>query len=72
MTVVGEEQLDIIKSFNPCFSGSYIMTMYFSPQWPLTSGFNPCFSGSYIMTYIGKMEKTNLDVSILVLVDLIL
>ena len=38
-------------SFNPCSSGSYIMTSDNFVDCPVYStGFNPCSSGSYIMT----------------------
>ncbi len=39
-----------VLGFNPCFGGSYIVTVY-PPQIP-TAGtcFNPCFGGSYIVT----------------------
>ena len=36
--------------FNPCFSGSYIMTSVLRRILLITLNFNPCFSGSYIMT----------------------
>ena len=37
--------------FNPCFGGSYIVTVPF-PNFRFLSGlcFNPCFGGSYIVT----------------------
>ena len=38
-------------SFNPCFSGSYIMTLFICLEKLILTGFNPCFSGSYIMTH---------------------
>ena len=40
------------KSFNPCFSGSYIMTLMYNLLFHNLMCFNPCFSGSYIMTLI--------------------
>ena len=36
--------------FNPCFSGSYIMTYEIATKCKCQIRFNPCFSGSYIMT----------------------
>ena len=38
------------RCFNPCFSGSYIMTSIMDLVPLAVFGFNPCFSGSYIMT----------------------
>ncbi len=39
-----------INSFNPCFGGSYIMTLDENEQAIFDKSFNPCFGGSYIMT----------------------
>ena len=61
------------QSFNPCFSGSYIMTPGQNTHRLLDPCFNPCFSGSYIMTVAAIFERLEGGiVSILVLVDLIL
>ncbi len=37
--------------FNPCFGGSYIVTINIINTGHVeTPGFNPCFGGSYIVT----------------------
>ena len=39
-----------LRSFNPCFGGSYIMTVDQENIQKRARSFNPCFGGSYIMT----------------------
>ena len=50
MTIQPALEWLVEQSFNPCFSGSYIMTFKEVKRQCLTRCFNPCFSGSYIMT----------------------
>ena len=45
------------ESFNPCFGGSYIMTIKSKIYKKGYTSFNPCFGGSYIMTHIRYIQK---------------
>ena len=63
----------LLRCFNPCFGGSYIVTSCTTNYFLLLLCFNPCFGGSYIVTlHTGSPCMSSQDVSILVLVDLIL
>ena len=63
---------NIRTGFNPCFGGSYIVTIKGDKPMKSPLSFNPCFGGSYIVTCDRKRNKDRQVVSILVLVDLIL
>ena len=45
----------ISSGFNPCFGGSYIVTIKLQTKVKQDRGFNPCFGGSYIVT--GKLHR---------------
>ena len=45
------------QSFNPCFGGSYIVTLPQLNASDTKPGFNPCFGGSYIVTHPGENKE---------------
>ena len=57
MTLIVFLRLSLSLGFNPCFSGSYIMTFVHCLIERAQACFNPCFSGSYIMTFKGYIEN---------------
>ena len=58
MTINIDDMVIIGGSFNPCFSGSYIMTVDDVVGYRKEVSFNPCFSGSYIMTISVVSDST--------------
>ena len=40
----------IIASFNPCFNGTYSLTLQIAIIYQLAIRFNPCFNGTYSLT----------------------
>ena len=45
-----------LNGFNPCFGGSYIVTLGVATPILRQGSFNPCFGGSYIVTIKGKIR----------------
>ena len=48
-----------MKSFNPCFNGTYSLThisqLSYAPEYPC---FNPCFNGTYSLTLLSEGDVT--------------